>query len=988
MIRSRLFDLTREPNKQLNAQNALALSKIARIDFPLEWPTMAQELESLIEQASSSNNLVQLSNLLAAANQLVKHLSLIRFGAARKAFYECAPSLLKLVGKVYLAVTETWMTRENKSLDSSSIALMEVGYIALKVVGKVMSEGFTNIHRNEDGTELFTRLVDHFQGFIMVYDANSDSDLISKYIKALGKIFSHLFERQPVPFILLPRSLEVVHIYVSLMEKKAAIIQNVGNDNDDDEIPEDLAEFWEKTVVQGLQLFKSMLGLFHKNGVTTIRYRTTDDKEETRRACEILKTQLFTEQNIMGLMNLLLTSYLRLTPRDLSSWKTEPEEWVVEELKKNWEYQARTCSEKVFTDIFVNFKEMVTPVLMSFIENASSSEDVLIKDVAYNAFSLASCSPFENINFNDMMKNLFLPQGYSSAEVNGVPDERYKLVRRRVCMIISDWVPIQCDEETKVLIYKFLLFCLNPEDPLNDKVIKLYACEALRYTVDEWNTKIENFLPFLSSFLSLMFPLLTSELSSVESKQFVLQIVSVIIDRVQRNIAPYSELILKALPPLWEESQEHYQMKGIILQTLSNFIAASGENSTMTYSMAVPILKMTVDPQSPYFTYLYEDALPLWQSLVENCPSSTPENPNSESINEILSMLPLLITLIKERSESLSLQLKILESYTLLSPVAVAEQSFELFRTFQKYLKYLNIETMTWVTTILGLIVLQLPIENYVRSLYESGLLKELIVVLQAEVSPIINVQILNVFSRICINHSSAFVEVLDMTTTPTSQEIMDIKHAHNSGSERGIDEEESNNNGGSGSRQNFNNTLELVIYQMVSKFDNMGHPRDRKLNALGVAALLKTGRINEIQGFLGDIFVMWDQVIEEANETDVGDCEIYYSYEEYTNPNQSLVRTSQGRALYDGNSTASGDASVNHQEILNEIQQSELEMSPEMKRRRNLSDIDPVHSVALKPFLSQALVYWGKISPQHEASLRNVDSKILSTTMITLGLS
>lgn len=959
------------------------MARIARIDFPSQWPTMFDDISTLVQSASVNQNLIQLSNLLNILNQLVKAFSVTRFGAARTGFHAAAPSIIRLIGGIYLVATQTWM--EHKDSLTEYLAFMEVGYIALKVTGKVLAEGYQRVHQAPEAIEIFGEMTQHFQGYIMIYNTQQ-SDLVAKHIKALGKIFSHIFERQPVSFVLLPTSLSVLQTYMSVMQEKAMLIQNVGSEElyiGNTEFNEEIAEFWEKVVVQGLSLFRQSIGLFYKNGTLKVTFRTPSDKDDAKKASEMMKTDLFNEQNITGMVNILLTAYLKLTPRDLESWKDDPEEWIAEEMKETWDYQARPCSERVLVDLLTNFKGFVSPMLIQFIQNSSSGDDVLLRDVAYNVFALASSAPFENINFDEMLVNVFLPQGYSHNTSNAVNstqiNSQYKLVRRRIAMIISQWVSVQCSSESRVKIYEFLLFCLNPEDPLNDNVIRLYACEALRFTVDEWDTRIEDFIPFLASFLNRLFPFITDTLSNVESKQFVLQVISVIIERVQHHIAPFANLILQALPVLWEESEEHLQMRCVILQTLASFISASGENSPNAYVISVPMLKVSIDPQSPLSPVLFEDALPLWLAMVENAPT-----PNEE----ILSLIPALIAIIRTKTENLPLELKLLESYILLSPEAVVSVSLDLFSIYTSYIPSLNLETLNWVSTTLGLIALQVPIESFAKQLYDSGLLKLLLTLLAAEVSPITNVEVLSVFSRIAYRDPDTFVQMLDATSLPDPTQVAALKKSHSRRSDDNeSDEEEASHfalsnkdglsisNANSASSKSPTSVLALIVSQLISKFDNMGHPRERKLNVLGTAALLRTGRV-ELVPYLHDIFIMWQQLIDEASETDVGDAEIYYSYADYANPKEYLVRSSTGKTLPES------------QDDRDELKAEEEAFSPETRRRRALHDLDPVHSVILKKYLQDSLFAFQNLSQDHHKALNSLDPGMLETLSMALGLS
>lgn len=881
----------------------MIIAKIAKFDFPKDWPTHFSDLVELIKAAQTTNNLVQLNNLLGILNQSVKILSVTRFGAGRAGFQAAAPDLVKVTGELYLQLTQQWM-------QSFDLATMEVGYKALKVTGKLIAEGYSNCNRYPEASSFFNSSVEHFIGFASIYD-NQPAELIAKHIRGLGKIYAHIFERQPVAFVLMSESLQLIRSYLTIFESKASILQNVGGEDQDEES----TEFWEKIVVQGLKLVKKVISLFYKNGVSTIRYRTVEDKEESKRAFSLLESDFFTPNVITSIVSILLSSYFKLTPRDLESWKSDPEEWIIEQLNDSWEYQARPCAEKVFTDLLANFKSIVGPTVLEFMENASQSDDLLFRDVAYNAFAIASASPFDNIDFDDMLARGFLPQGYATGS------DMYSIIRRRISIIISEWVSVQCSAASRIEIYKLVEHFLNPQDPLNDRVVKLYACQALRYTVDEWNTDLNDFIPFLPVLLERMFLLLTKDLSLMESKKFVLQVLSVIVDRVERQIAPYTDMILQILPPLWDASEDNYQMKCIILQTLSNLISSTGENSTKCYSLAMPMLQVSVDPTSELFTYLLEDALPLWEVLAENAPS----------VNEhLLSLLPLLINLIENNTENLTLEIKILESYVLLdSKYLIANFGSQMFKLFALYLPNMTIESASWVNSTLNLLAINAPFEEYGDALMQSGLFASLVsVLLHEDTSPITCVEILGNFSRMALENGNAFLQFLEMTGLPDGYKPREGSPAPSS-------------------------AVVAIIDAYINRFDNMGHPRERKLNALGITAIVKTG-CEPAMSFLPDIMAIWTQLLDEVSESEAGDAEIYYSAGEYYNPNESMIRasiTSQYPTPQHPDPNGADAAAL---------------MSPETHRRRALHTRDPVHTVRLKNYISATLEHVQNLSPDH----------------------
>lgn len=988
IIRSNLFVPTSESDKQINLQNALSVARIARIDFPSEWPTMFEDVARLIKEASDSQNLIQLSNLLNILNQLVKTFSVTKFGASLRGFQNAAPGIVGLVGEIFVSATDAWVNQARESLGSYSGA-MEVGYLALKVVGKVLTNGYTYVHRAPEAVQIFEKIHTYLRGFVMTY-SNYPTEMISKHIRTMGKIFTRLLERFPVSFVLLPNSLDVIHVYMSIMQENAVLIQSIGVDFDklpngiktlglqgnySDSNIEEVSEFWERVVVQGMKLFKSCIHEFFKKGTPTLRFRKAEDKEDGKRAIEVLQNNLFNPQNIHGMISLLLNNYLKLTPRDLESWKDEPEEWINDERNRSSDFHARPCAETVLVSLLANFKGVVSPLLVEFIQNSSSSTDILLREVAYNVFTLACNAPFENINFNEMLVNVFLPQGYSDTydsssnnptDYGNIIGNQNKLVRRRVCMIISEWVGIDCNGESRVKIYEFLLYCLNPENPLNDRVIMLYACEALRCTIDDWDTDISQFLPFLASFLNRLFPLINNTLQTMEAKKMVLDTICVIISRVKKNIAPFSNLVLQALPVLWEESEDNLIVRGSILNTLSEFIESSGDNSLQAYSISVPMLKVSIDPESPLSSFLFEDALPLWQSMVRNAPE-----PNAD----IISLLPGLLSILNNRTENLPIELEILESYILLSPDSVAHVSNELFKTYVSYIPNMNSEEMTLITRTISLLTTLGPLEIIAKNIYESGLIKLLLVYLAADISPITNVNILSIFARMATRDINTFAQMLDATPIPEPETVQNLhrQKTHNSGEASVYG---TNNNAEDIEHGKLpTSSLDFVLSQWCSKFDNMGQPRDRKLCVLGTAAVVRAGR-SEAVPYLSDLFMLWHQLIEEANETDIGDAEIYYVIDDYTNPNEYLAKTSSGLAV-----------EPDSNELRRELQEEEQSRIPEAQRKRKIWEVDPVHTIPVKPFLKESVVQFQSQSQDHANALGRVDNSVLETLSVSLGI-
>ncbi|GMF59005.1 unnamed protein product [[Candida] boidinii] len=67
-IRNRLFDVLDESNNQLSIQNAHTIAKIARYDFPTEWPNIFETFANILE--NSDKSIIRVNNTLLILNQL------------------------------------------------------------------------------------------------------------------------------------------------------------------------------------------------------------------------------------------------------------------------------------------------------------------------------------------------------------------------------------------------------------------------------------------------------------------------------------------------------------------------------------------------------------------------------------------------------------------------------------------------------------------------------------------------------------------------------------------------------------------------------------------------------------------------------------------------------------------------------------------------------------------------------------------------------
>lgn len=867
LIRGKLFNGVGEPNKQLNAQNAMAIAKIVRIDFPRDWPTAFQDMGTLVTDAAGANDMVRLHNVLQVLNQVLKTVSMAKFGPARSSMQKEAGVLVKSLGHIYVVLTSTWMNEPHR------LAEMEVGYLALKVVTRLVHEGYEAANRYEEARDVFEKLLSHLRGFIDVYQT-TPNELIAKHIKRIGKFYHRLFDRQASGFLLMPDSLSVPRFYMQLTEEKAQWLAALREDDD-----EETVEFFQNTIIQELLLLKKLTDIVNKTSLTSLRHRTDEERQESKKAQQVVSDELFTHGVVSHLTELLLTYYMPLRQSDLELWANSPEEFFVEEQQSSYEYALRAASAHLYVHLLSSFKQSVASEVLQFVENACNIQseelsDVLRVDAALNAFELGAAVFSEMVQFDHMLVDVFIPK------ITASQNDLYRIIRRRITLVISEWVGIGAKPETRQEIFKFLVTLLDKNDSRNDIVVELYSLQALRYTVDDWEFKPESFEPYVDVTFARMFEMLQTQLTTIEAKLAVLQVMAVIVEQMGSTISSFFERIVSILPPLWEESGDNHLVKGVILQIITQLTASAGSTApaSQLYALAIPAIQVSANPESPLHPYLFEDALPLWKSLVENA-----EQPD----DVLLSLVPPLLRLIEISTEHISSEIYILESYILLAPRDVLTQSFlsQLFGIFASYVPHMTTEALMTVLEVIELVATLIPLAEYGSSLVQTGLLNVLLEYLlnKEAVSISSAVKIYCILSRMSISNAGDFYIMLNNTGRTND-----------------------------------------VIQDWFKRFHNMGRPRERKLNAMGVTVLLSTHDAT-VFGNFSDLVDIWCELLDEINE-ESGDSEVYYGNDSFQDPNM-----------------------------------------PESRRRQAMyKNVDPVHTVAMKTVIREQLVALGNTG-QHQ---------------------
>ena len=125
---------------------------------------------------------------------------------------------------------------------------------------------------------------------------------------------------------------------------------------------------------------------------------------------------------------------------------------------------------------------------------------ILLKDASYNCASIAAWELVSHVDFDVWLSQTLLPE---LKTMYGQPC--HVLIKRRILILISNWVNIKMNAENRVIVYQLLCECLQSSE---DIVIRLQATLTLKAVMDDVHFEKDSYLPYLNYHFGLLCQLL------------------------------------------------------------------------------------------------------------------------------------------------------------------------------------------------------------------------------------------------------------------------------------------------------------------------------------------------------------------------------------------------------------------------------------------------------------------------------------------------
>ncbi|VCX42868.1 unnamed protein product, partial [Gulo gulo] len=439
-LRAGLITNFNEPVNQIATQIAVLIAKVARLDCPRQWPEL---IPTLIESVKVQDDLRQHRALLTFYH-VTKTLASKRLAADRKLFYDLASGIYNFACSLWNHHTDTFLQHVSSGSEAAVLSSLERTLLSLKVLRKLTVNGFVEPHKNMEVMGFLHGIFDRLKQFLEcsrnIGTDNVCRDRLEKTIILFTKVLLDFLDQHPFSFTpLIQRSLEFSVSYVFT------------------EVGEGVT--FERFIVQCMNLIKMIV----KNYAYKPSKNFEDSSPETLEAHKI-KMAFFTYPTLTEICRRLVSHYFLLTEEELTMWEEDPEGFTVEETGgDSWKYSLRPCTEVLFIDIFHEYNQTLTPVLLEMMQtlqgptNVEDMNALLIKDAVYNAVGLAAYELFDSVDFDQWFKNQLLPELQ-------VIHNRYKPLRRRVIWLIGQWISVKFKSDLRPMLYEAICNLLQDQD--------------------------------------------------------------------------------------------------------------------------------------------------------------------------------------------------------------------------------------------------------------------------------------------------------------------------------------------------------------------------------------------------------------------------------------------------------------------------------------------------------------------------------------------
>ncbi|GJP39755.1 hypothetical protein CLOM_g24098 [Closterium sp. NIES-68] len=579
VLRARLLDLIADENSQVAVQLAVLVAKIARIDYPREWPEL---FPTLVQKLQTQDPLLTQRAYLVL-NHVLKELSTKRLSVDQRTFAQVTSQLFEPTWAHWVQDTGSLLQGLKALGDAGSdqaaaaaaagalMLLCERWLLCVKTLRRMLVFGFPSDFKSVQEVPVLEQVVPAFLeaaqsllNFRTLSQVNPALQPLRTFLsRASVKLLKTLVashELHPFSFasksVLLP-TLNFCYNQVTTTDPTsppassspspstpaaqsspaAAAAAAAPGAADTPASPS--ASAHSLFLIECMLFLQSVLRCvaYKQNATGHVVGAAQPSMEEMRgKLSGMARQQLqsfFSQEKVVVLGSVLVQRYLVLTAADLEEWGSDPEVFYHEQGAVQWKDKLRPCAEALLLLLFEQFKEVLSPALIDMLRQcieaspppASPDADVpvtpalLLKDACYDAVGVACYDLHDVVDFKSWFTSALLPD-MACRHPNA------RILRRRAAWMVGQWVS-KVEGDLCVPAYQALISLLADAD----LVVQLTAVASLRSLIDDVHFYEDQFAPFLDTAVQLLFCCL-QQVSEFDSQLQVVNVVSLIIERM------------------------------------------------------------------------------------------------------------------------------------------------------------------------------------------------------------------------------------------------------------------------------------------------------------------------------------------------------------------------------------------------------------------------------------------------------------------------
>jgi hypothetical protein len=565
----------------LASQQAVVTARIARHDFPNEWPNLLDVLLPIVENSfkmiSSPETTHLRINSLYTLHLVMKSLVTKALPAARRLSQMITPNVFRFMSGLLFNQLGLFLEQVGHRNYDNLNEILTIARISLKCIRRLIIHGYQHYATASEAVELVDALYPYLPKLVK-YAAGLEGShalhlTLQNMIILIGKVYLDLSSERVIDFVISPCFLNVVQMYWTLLEAESV------------ETPVLRAAFYEKIQIQSMTILKNVTK--HRDFSIV---STKDQNPQLDQALALLNTKLFTREFIVHVITILITRYMILSQEDLEFWEEDPESFVQQEESDHWEYHLRACAEKLFMVLISRNRDIVCPLIMEMMNGlptTTDSKSLLIKESVYGAIASGSHDLYDFVQFDNWLPILF-------QEVQNTEND-FRIVKRRISNVLGKWISVKCSKDKRPIVYEILLFLLQSKD----FVVRLTAVHDLRLVVDDFDFEADKFQKYVQPAVDLLLKLM-GEVDEYDSKLKIIQCLIVIVERMEGAFVASVVPLVQILPELWTRSEGQNMFRTSIVGIIATLVKTLRAESYQLYPIVFPILSESLDTAKVY----------------------------------------------------------------------------------------------------------------------------------------------------------------------------------------------------------------------------------------------------------------------------------------------------------------------------------------------------------------------------------------------------